>query len=80
LGFRPEPDIQLLMRAKLLKPLGNPARNGVKYFSTCQVLELSRDTDWLHKATASLQKFWKQKNHAKTSSPSALVSREIEQV
>ena len=64
LGFREEPDMQVLMRAKLIKPLGNPARNGAKLFSAATVLQLAADPDWLHKPTAAIQKFWKSK-HAK---------------
>ena len=62
LGFRAETDIQVLMRLKLLKPLGHPAPNGVKYFASAQVLQLSADQEWLHKATAAIQKFWKSKH------------------
>ena len=64
LGFREEPDIQVLMRAKLLKPLGNPAPNGTKWFSSVEILQLAADKEWLHKATLTIQKFWKSK-HAK---------------
>jgi hypothetical protein len=62
LGFRLEPDIQVLMRAKLLKPLGNPAQNGIKHFSSVYVLQLATDQDWLHKATATVQRFWRSKH------------------
>ena len=61
LGFRPEPDIQVLMRAKLIKPLGNPAQNGVKYFASAEVASLAADAEWLHKATAAVQRFWRAK-------------------
>lgn len=66
LGFRMEPDIQVLMRAKLLKPLGTPAQNGIKHFSSAQVLQLAADPEWLHKATAAVQKCWRAK-HVKES-------------
>lgn len=71
LGFRLEPDIQVLMRAKLLKPLGNPAQNGVKYFASAQVLQLAADTEWLHKATAAIQKFWRSKHTKETTALAA---------
>lgn len=64
LGFREQPDIQILMRLKLLKPLGAPAQNGVKYFSSSMVMQLAADQEWLHKATAAVQRFWRSK-HAK---------------
>ena len=44
-------DIATLVGAKLLKPLGNPAPNAAKYFSTVQVLTLACDEEWLNKAT-----------------------------
>ena len=62
LGFREQPDIQVLMRARLLKPLGNPARNGVKYFASAVVLQLAADEAWLHKATGTIQRFWRSKH------------------
>ena len=62
LGFRAEPDIQVLMRAKLLPPLGNPAQNGTKMFSSSLVLQLAADPDWLHRATAAIQRFWRSKH------------------
>jgi hypothetical protein len=62
LGFRVEPDIQVLMRAKLLKPLGAPAQNGVKYFASAQVIQLAGDAEWLHRATAAVQRFWRAKH------------------
>jgi hypothetical protein len=68
LGFRLEPDIQVLMRAKLLKALGHPAQNGIKYFSSVEVLQLAGDPEWLHKATATIQKFWRVK-HTKSANP-----------
>lgn len=61
LGFA-EHDIPILIRAKLLKPLGNPPPNGCKYFSSSELESLSRDHDWLHKASRVVTQHWKQKN------------------
>jgi hypothetical protein len=36
-------DIPILVTSKLLKPLGSPAANSVKYFATAEFLELSKD-------------------------------------
>src|SRR5476651_1367754 len=36
-------DIPALIHARLLKPLGNPAQNGAKYFATADVLETAKD-------------------------------------
>lgn len=60
LGFA-EHDIPVLVAARLLKPLGKPSQNGVKWYSTEYIVELSRDREWLDKATASVQRYWKDK-------------------
>jgi len=36
-------DVPVLVAARLLKPLGNPPPNGVKYFATADVLERVKD-------------------------------------
>lgn len=61
LGF-PEHDIPILIKGKLLKPLGNPPPNGCKYFSSAELESLSKDHDWLHKASRAVTHHWKQKN------------------
>jgi hypothetical protein len=58
-------DIPTLIAARLLKPLGNPPRNGTKYFSTAQMLELAKDPAWLAKATNAIHQFWQRKNDNK---------------
>jgi len=40
-------DIPIIAAAKLIKPLGNPTANCVKYFSTQDLLEASQDSNWL---------------------------------
>ena len=42
LGCQPH-DMPALVAAKLLKPLGNPPANGIKFFATVDLLESSRD-------------------------------------
>jgi hypothetical protein len=44
-----EEDVTLLMKARLLKPLGQPAQNGTKLFSRRELLALAEDDKWLHK-------------------------------
>ena len=61
LGFQ-EHDIAILIKAKLLKCLGTPAHNAPKYFSATEVENLSRNVDWLNKATKTISKNWRQKN------------------
>ena len=66
-----ENDIPILVRAGLLKPLGNPAPNAHKYFSACQMEQLSADPDWLNKVTTRLSRYWRDKNQRKTKSDGA---------
>src|SRR5437867_2243600 len=40
-------DIPVLVAARLLKPLGNPPANGMKYFACAVVLESTKDPAWL---------------------------------
>jgi hypothetical protein len=58
-------DVPVLVGARLLKPLGNPAHNSVKYFATMEVLELAKDRTWLTKITNALGQHWKAKNRRK---------------
>ena len=62
-------DIPVLVSAHLLKPLGNPPANGVKYFSTMFLLESTKDPAWLSKATNAIHHFWRNKNARRVLSP-----------
>jgi hypothetical protein len=55
-------DVPILVATRLLKPLGNPPLNGVKFFSTADVLELSRDRAWLVKMTNAVCQHWQRQN------------------
>lgn len=57
-----EPDIPTLIRARLLKPLGNPMPCAPKYFATCELVRLANDAQWLDKATRAITQYWKTKN------------------
>lgn len=61
LGFQAH-DIPVLIKAKLLKPLGNPMPSSPKYFASCLIEELARDVAWLDKATRAVSRHWKCKN------------------
>jgi len=50
-NFRDEESISVLVRAKLLKPLGNPPEGAPMWFATVYILQLSQDVNWLAKAT-----------------------------
>lgn len=55
-------DVAILVMARLLKPLGSPAANSVKFFATAEILELSKDRTWLAKATNAVAQHWREKN------------------
>jgi len=61
LGFM-QHEIAVLMKARLLKPLGEPAPNGHKYFSSVEILNLAQDCQWLDKATKIVSRHWQAKN------------------
>ena len=58
-------DMPALVAAKLLKPLGNPPANGIKYFATADVLETAKDRAWLVKATNTISQHWQHQNARK---------------
>ncbi len=63
-------DVPILVAARLLKPLGNPPPNSVKYFAACEVLEQTQDRAWLGKVTNTLNQHWQKKNSANRQSVS----------
>src|SRR6185369_12666846 len=58
-------DVPILVAARLLKPLGNPPANSVKFFAALEVLEQVKDRTWLAKVTNDLNQHWQRKNAAK---------------
>jgi hypothetical protein len=58
-------DIPALVAARLLKPLGNPAQNGTKYFATVDILETLKDRSWLAKLTNTINQHWQRQNARK---------------
>jgi hypothetical protein len=58
-------DVRILIAAKLLKPLGNPPPNSVKYFAASELLEQMKDRAWLAKITNALNQHWRKRNAAK---------------
>jgi hypothetical protein len=61
-------DIPALVNARLLKPLGNPAQNGTKYFATADVLETAKDRSWLVRMTTAINTHWQKQNAKKNRS------------
>ena len=58
-------DVPVLVASRLLKPLGNPPPNGIKFFATADVLELAKDRNWLVRATNAISQHWHGKNARK---------------
>src|SRR6266849_6283991 len=61
LGFEPH-EIPFLIAANLLKPLGHPARNGTKFFSTRALDQLRCDEKWLARASDAICDYWRERN------------------
>jgi hypothetical protein len=70
LGHHPE-HIPILVEGKLLKPLGSPAKNSVKWFATCDVLDNGRDPEWLERAAKHVARYWQRKNGRKSANVAA---------
>ena len=67
-------DMPALVNAKLLKPLGNPPPNGIKFFATADLLELAQDRNWLVRISNAICQHWHDKNaRKKLSSGQSLV-------
>jgi hypothetical protein len=60
-----EQHIPILVKARLLKPLGNPPPNSSKYFARDYILALGRDEKWLAKASDALVAHWATRNSKK---------------
>lgn len=58
-------DVPVLGAARLLKPLGTPQPNSVKYFASVDVIELTKARGWLAKMTNAVSQHWRTKNQHK---------------
>ena len=67
-------DIPALVAAKLLKPLGNPAANSIKFFATADLLESIKDRNWLVRVSATIYQHWHKKNAVKKNGMTVLAS------
>jgi hypothetical protein len=70
-------DVPILVGSKLLRPLGNPPPNGIKFFATEDVLELSKDRSWLAKVTNTVNQHWHRKNARKKRQLAAETTAEL---
>ena len=78
LGFA-QHDIQVLMAAGKLTPLGDPAPNAPKWFAAVEMIRLATDPEWLNKATKELSKDGRHKRE-RGNSPAPLPRAALEQV
>ena len=60
-------DVPVLVSSRLLKPLGNPPPNGIKFFAAEDLMELAKDRAWLAKVTAAINQHWHKQNASKKS-------------
>ncbi|MGO8928998.1 MAG: hypothetical protein ACLQU3_19195 [Limisphaerales bacterium] len=60
LGFA-EHDVQALMAAGKLEPLGDPAPNALKRFAAIEVIRLAAACNWLTRATRRVCRHWRHK-------------------
>jgi hypothetical protein len=58
-------DIPALVAAKLIKPLGNPPANGIKFFATADLLESAKDRNWLVRVSSAIYQHWHKQNALK---------------
>jgi hypothetical protein len=61
-----EHDIPVLISHGLLKPLGHPPPNAVKYFAPTYVLELAGDSERMGEITDTIHEYWRGKNAARS--------------
>jgi hypothetical protein len=59
-------DIPVLVNVGLLKPLGDPSPNAVKYFASVHILELAGELSHLCKIRNTVYAHWRAKNVAKS--------------
>ena len=62
-------DVPILVAARLLKPLGNPPPNGIKFFATADLVELTKDRAWLVKVTNAVNQHWHRQNARRKGRP-----------
>jgi hypothetical protein len=62
-----EHDVATLVAARLLTPLGCPAKNAPKFFAKITVLDHCSDVKWLDRATRCLGRYWKMKRERRKS-------------
>src|SRR5258706_10502892 len=64
-------DIPILVASRLLKPLGNPPPNGIKFFGAEDLIEASKDRAWLARMTNAITLYWQKKNLKQKNRPAS---------
>jgi len=71
-------DVPVLVATKLLRPLGNPPANGIKFFCAADLLEQVKDRSWLVKMSNAVSHHWRNQNARRkgrsVNGPSPIVS------
>ena len=65
LGFAPH-DIPVLVSKGLLRSLGHPRQNTVKFFALAVLQDLRSDSKWLSRATDTVTEHWRAKNASRS--------------
>jgi hypothetical protein len=55
-------DIPILVKAKMLKPLGSAPAQAVKYFAAAEIEKLAQEEAWLSRATNAIYNYWSGQN------------------
>jgi hypothetical protein len=76
LGFEPH-DLPVLVRARLLKPLGDPTPHSVKYYAACEIRDLAEDVEWLSKATKKIAEHWASQNKTRRATKPGVEETEL---
>src|ERR1022692_2803538 len=63
-------DIVVLVKARLLKHLGNPTQQACKYFASQEIEALAAKPDFLNRATRAIYNHWSSQNRSRTPSAS----------
>lgn len=69
-------DVPILVSTRLIRPLGNPPPNGIKFFATSDLLELTKDRSWLVKVTSTICQHWQKKNATRRSRTPVLATND----
>jgi len=54
-------DIPMLIKSGMLKALGHPRKNCVKYFATATLQRLREDVNWLSRASDAITRQWQER-------------------